>query len=130
MTTDVDIDDTSRQTVEQMSDDELTTLMLEKDIDSTMLNKKNRRHVVNAILRDGKVGTREPLLPNARIVGLRLERDVLQTRITQRVDQMFEQGFREWIKSRLLHAVILGLATADRVAEAIWPVLESQAPCG
>ncbi len=87
------IDDTSRQTVEQMSDDELTTLMLEKAIDTTTLNTKNRRHVVNAILRDGKVGTREPLLPDARIVGLRLERDVLLSRITQRVDQMFEQGF-------------------------------------
>ncbi|MBP9738213.1 tRNA (adenosine(37)-N6)-dimethylallyltransferase MiaA [Candidatus Saccharibacteria bacterium] len=87
------VDDMRRQTIEQMSDDELTTLMLSKNIDITTLNTKNRRHVVNAILRDGKVGTREPLLPNARIVGLRLERDVLQTRITQRVDEMFEQGF-------------------------------------
>ena len=92
------IDATSREAIEQMNDDELTTLMLKKRIDSSALNTKNRRHVINAILREGKVGTREALLPNARIVGIRLDRDVLQSRITQRVDQMFAQGFLAEVK--------------------------------
>jgi tRNA dimethylallyltransferase len=85
--------DKYRAELEQMSDEDLTTLLNTKNIDITHLNTKNRRHVIRAIERDGEVPQNKILRKNTMIIGLRLDRDVLKLRIQNRVEQMFADGF-------------------------------------
>lgn len=82
-----------RKKLEQMSDDELTTELSNKDIDIINLNTKNRRHVIRAIETGGKKPKKDELRQNTIVLGLRLNREVLKKRIEQRVEQMFNDGF-------------------------------------
>lgn len=86
-------DEAYRTQLLQMNDVELTTLLHTKNIDTTNLNTKNRRHVIRAIEREGEVPQDMILRENAIILGLRLDRDVLKSRIRKRVEQMFADGF-------------------------------------
>jgi len=87
-----------RSILEQMNDDELTTILHTKNIDATMLNTKNRRHVIRAIERGGSSANDHVLRKNTIILGLNLERDLLKARITARVEQMFQDGFLDEVK--------------------------------
>lgn len=86
-------DEAYRTQLLQMNDVELTTLLHTKNIDITHLNTKNRRHVIRAIEREGEVPQDMILRENTIILGLRLERNVLKSRIRKRVEQMFVDGF-------------------------------------
>lgn len=88
-----------RNNLEQMGDDKLTTIMNTKNIDTSSLNTKNRRHVIRAIERDGAVPKNTKLRQNTFVAGLRLDRDVLKQRISLRVDQMFNDGFLDEVAS-------------------------------
>ena len=124
-----------RETLEQMDDVEITTLLKDENIDIAALNTKNRRHVVNALLRLGRSGTRSKLPKSSLIVGLRLDREVLKTRISQRVEQMFADGFLGEVKQvadrygwdhesmsgigyRVARSYLEGSASVDQVKEA------------
>lgn len=86
-------DEAYRTQLLQMNDEELTTLLHTKNIDTSKLNTKNRRHVIRAIERDGATPKNIKIRDNAVIFGLRLDREVLRSRIEQRVEQMFQSGF-------------------------------------
>lgn len=86
-------DERLRDSLEQMNDDELTTLLHTKNIDTTSLNTKNRRHVIRAIERGGEAPRNNTMRANTIVLGLRLDREVLKERITRRVGAMFDQGF-------------------------------------
>lgn len=77
----------------QMSDEELTTVLNTKNIDTSNLNTKNRRHVIRAIERGGSAPTNTNLRNNTVVLGLQLEKEVLKRRIELRVEKMFEEGF-------------------------------------
>jgi tRNA dimethylallyltransferase len=79
--------------LEQMNDEELTTLLSTKNIKTDSLNTKNRRHVIRAIERSGQLPVDKELRKNTFVSGLTLQREVLKQRITQRIEQMFEDGF-------------------------------------
>lgn len=87
-----------RRTLEQMSDDELTTILHTNNIDSSTLNTKNRRHVIRAIERGGSVVKDQTLRKNTIVLGLNLERELLKARITVRVKQMFQDDFLGEVK--------------------------------
>lgn len=87
-----------RAKLEQMNDEELTTLLHTKSIDTKNLNTKNRRHVIRAIERGGSVSKDSKLRENTIILGLRLERQELRKRVETRVDQMFSKGFLDEVK--------------------------------
>ncbi len=61
-------------------------------------NDLNKRHLINVILRDGDVGSRNAPLPNSLIVGINPGREVLIERINRRVDVMFDGGFIDEVK--------------------------------
>lgn len=82
-----------RSKLEQMNDEELTTLLHTKNIDTSSLNTKNRRHVIRAIEREGETPVNKNLRKNTLVVGLTLERELLKQRIAKRTEQMFEDGF-------------------------------------
>ncbi len=77
----------------QMSDEELTTLLHTKNIDTTNLNTKNKRHIIRAIERNGEVPVNIQPRAGSAIFGIQRERESLKQRIQQRVDIMFENGF-------------------------------------
>lgn len=88
-----------RERLNQMSDEELTTLLHTKKIDASSLNTKNRRHTIRAIERAGQPQPiKSALRGNTIILGLRLERDELNLRIDERVEQMFRDGVVDEVK--------------------------------
>jgi tRNA dimethylallyltransferase len=87
--------DALRKSLEQMNDEELTTILNTKSIDTTNLNKKNRRHIIRAIERTVEVPKDTKLRENTLVVGLTLQREVLKKRIAARVEKMFEDGLVE-----------------------------------
>lgn len=92
------VSDEYRTHIEQMNDEELTTFMVKNNVQAEGLNTKNRRHVINAIVRAGEVGSRQPLQPNVYIAGIQLEREILKKRIEKRVEKMFAAGFLDEVK--------------------------------
>lgn len=125
----------TREILEQMNDVELTTLLEEESLDGGTLNTKNRRHVINALLRLGATGSRDNLPPNAMILGIKLDRAVLLNRIEKRVEKMFDDGVIDEVANiadqygwdhesmsgigyRLAHQHIEGTATINEVKEA------------
>lgn len=92
-------DEIYRAQLSQMSDDELTTILHTKNIDTSKLNTKNRRHVIRAIERQSAVPHNTTLRDNAVVLGLRLDREVLKKRVAERVEQMFEAGFLQEVKT-------------------------------
>ena len=88
-----------RQKLLQMNSEELTTLLNTKNIDQSALNTKNRRHVIRAIETNGQRLHNTKLRRNTLIVGLKLEREVLQERVEKRVAKMFEEGFIDEVKN-------------------------------
>lgn len=91
-------DEAFRAYLEQMNDEELTTLLNTKNIETDSLNTKNRRHVIRAIERGGMTPENNTLRANTLTLGLTLEREVLKERIRLRVEQMFEDGFLDEVK--------------------------------
>ena len=92
-------DEQLRQNLEQMNDDELTTLLKTKNIDTSSLNTKNRRHVIRAIERNGVKPNDKKLRTNTIILGISLERSELRARVTRRTELMFDSGLLEEAKS-------------------------------
>ncbi len=92
-------DEQLRYSLEQMNDDELTTLLKTKNIDNSELNTKNRRHVIRAIERGGTKPVRSMLRENTVVLGITLDRELLKQRIATRVDQMFREGVIEEIRA-------------------------------
>lgn len=88
----------SRETLQQMDIENLTTLTESLGLDIAVLNTKNKRHLINAILRNGSNGTSEPLPGGTQILGITLDRNILEERIKQRVETMFETGFLQEAK--------------------------------
>ena len=86
---------TYRNLLEQMDDDELTTILEEKNIDTTRLNVKNRRHVIRAIERGENPPINNKLRKNTLVVGLTLDKEALKQRVEKRVENMFDDGFLE-----------------------------------
>jgi tRNA dimethylallyltransferase len=87
-----------KEALEQMNDVELTSLLNKHSLQNEQLNTKNKRHVVNALLRLGASGSRSKLPSNAIVLGLKLDRDELMRRISDRVDKMFDDGFIDEVK--------------------------------
>ncbi len=88
-----------REVLEQMTDEELTTLLSTKNIATTNLNTKNRRHVIRTIERNGEIQKQQILRSNTLVLGLNLQRDMLVDRVVKRVDIMFENGFIDEAKN-------------------------------
>lgn len=88
----------TKEALEQMDDVKLTSLLNEHSLQRDTLNTKNKRHVVNALLRMGESGSRSPLQKNTAVFGLKLDTETLKQRITQRVEQMFEDGFIDEVR--------------------------------
>jgi len=96
----VSVNDTNvRYKIENMNDDEITTYIKNNNIDSTKVDVKNRRHFARYVERGMTTPSNTKPIEGSLVLGLKLSREVLNDRITKRVDQMFNDGFLEEVES-------------------------------
>lgn len=88
-------DNRQRQQLEQKSIEDLYEYCDQHNI-KLPENYKNKRYVINAILRkDSKHKRNEAILPNTIVVGITTENEILKDRISARASQIFSPGMLE-----------------------------------
>jgi tRNA dimethylallyltransferase len=88
---------------------ELNTLSLEEvvaradelELDTTGIDLRNKRRVIRLIENEGVRPTKQPLRANTLVLGIPIEREVLQTKIEARIESMVAAGFVDEVKSLL-----------------------------
>lgn len=80
----------------------LSVLELQQQLHSKQIllpeNSQNPRHLIRAIETGGAVSEQRPLRQNTLVLGLKIDRDALQEKLTKRVDAMVERGFIEEVQ--------------------------------
>lgn len=83
-----------RKKLTGLTSTELQNVCRQKDI-SLPLNKDNRRHLVRAIELGGLISQEKKLRANTIVVGIATDKEMLRTRITQRMEIMIQNGVIE-----------------------------------
>jgi tRNA dimethylallyltransferase len=89
--------------------DELNALSLEQviaraeamELDTTGIDLRNKRRVIRLIENNGIRPTKQPLRANTLVLGITIDRDVLQAKIEQRIDAMVADGFVDEVRGLL-----------------------------
>ncbi|HMT18801.1 MAG TPA: tRNA (adenosine(37)-N6)-dimethylallyltransferase MiaA [Candidatus Saccharibacteria bacterium] len=102
-----------RADYESMSVTKLQELIRSRDLGMPE-NERNKRHLVNTLMRGGLRGTKGEPDPHALIVGLQPPREVLQERIDARVEDMYAHGFLDEV-----HSIITCFGRPPRSFDAI-----------
>ena len=89
-----------REQLEGMSDEELLELLSAEDPEAfETVDRANRRRVIRAIETAGaSAGRRSEILPEALVIGTRMNKEVVQKRVELRVEKMLEQGFTSEVR--------------------------------
>lgn len=87
-------DAVQREKLQALTVAELQGLLEEEGVDLPN-NKENPRHLIRALETRGEVPKRTGLRPNTLVMGLAMEREQLEPRISARVDKMVDDGFIE-----------------------------------
>lgn len=77
---------------------DLLMLAHERGLDTSGIDIANKRRVIRLIENGGAVAQRAPLRPQTCIVGLRTERDSLESQVKKRVTAMFEAGLEDEVR--------------------------------
>lgn len=85
-------DEQLRRRLNGMSVEDLQKEIIDKNI-TMPINDRNPRHLVRAIEVEGKTSTKADLRANTLVLGLDPGLEVIKHRITDRVNDMLEQGF-------------------------------------
>lgn len=86
-----------RRRLEGLSVEELQLLLRKQKI-ALPKNERNPRHLIRALESDGSLPRREPLRQHTVVIGLDPGREILQEKITKRVDAMVGIGFVEEVR--------------------------------
>jgi tRNA dimethylallyltransferase len=78
---------------------DLLMLAHDRGLDTSGIDTANKRRVIRLIENGGAVAQRAPLRPQTCIIGLRTERDSLESQVKKRVTAMFEAGLEEEVRS-------------------------------
>lgn len=89
--------------------EELNALSLEQvlaraedmELDTTGIDLRNKRRVIRLIENEGVRPTKKPLRENTLILGISIEREVLEAKDKQRIDAMVEEGFVDEVRGLL-----------------------------
>jgi tRNA dimethylallyltransferase len=87
----------TRQALEALSVAELQERLAEQGIELPD-NDHNPRHLVRALEAGGVVGARSPLRPHTLVLGLQVNSEALEQKITQRVDDMVATGLVDEVR--------------------------------
>lgn len=88
-----------RTRLNQMQLSEVIALAQAKKLDLSGIDLRNKRRVIRHIENDGQVPTRAALKTDVVLCGLRVERDLLDERIVQRVDGMLAAGLEHEVRA-------------------------------
>jgi len=80
-----------RQQLQELAVQELQAMLTQKGL-SIPKNQQNSRHLIRALEAGDSTHQRTALRPNTLVIGLNIDPEVLQQKISQRVDAMVEQG--------------------------------------
>ncbi len=86
---------------DQLNDMTLPALLqLAKDLglDTGTVDERNKRRVIRLIENMGAEPTRQPLRENTLVLGVRIPRDQLEARVTERVDGMLAAGLEDEVR--------------------------------
>jgi tRNA dimethylallyltransferase len=89
--------------------EELNTLSLEvviakaeqMELDTTGIDMRNKRRVIRLIENEGVRPSRKPLRENTLILGVSIDREVLEAKDKARIDAMIAEGFVEEVRALL-----------------------------
>ena len=77
---------------------DLLTLAHDRGLDTSSVDTANKRRVIRLIENGGAVARRAPLRPQTCIIGLRTERDNLESQVKKRVTAMLEAGLEDEVR--------------------------------
>lgn len=86
-----------RTHLSDLSVNELRGLVQEREL-TLPQNEYNPRHLIRTLETNGQISVRQPLRPNTLVLGLSVDKDILDTRIAQRVDRMVRDGFEQEVR--------------------------------
>lgn len=92
-------DEYLRQELSELSLSELQDRAIKLGVDNNSSSFKNPRHLARIIERGGAQVTRQKIRPNTLLLGLKVDKTLLESRINQRVDKMFNEGFIKEVKN-------------------------------
>ena len=78
---------------------DLLMLAHERGLDTSGIDIANKRRVIRLIENGGAVAQRAPLRAETCIIGLRIERDSLESQVKKRVTVMFEAGLEDEVRA-------------------------------
>jgi tRNA dimethylallyltransferase len=88
-----------RETLNQLSVDELRSKVLQAEYDTTDVDMSNKRRLIRLLETGGQHGSRQPLRTNTLMLGVQVSKDQLQARIEQRVDTMLADGLEQEVRA-------------------------------
>ncbi len=91
-------DPAQREKLEKLSVEELQQALTEKEI-SLPNNPQNPRHLIRALETNGQPSERQLIRGNTLVLGLKIDRELLEQRIEKRIDDMITTGLLEEIET-------------------------------
>jgi tRNA dimethylallyltransferase len=91
-------DPKQREELEKMSVEQLQQALTEKEI-ALPNNPQNPRHLIRALETGGEPSERKPLRGETLVLGLKIDRELLEQRIENRIDDMITTGLLEEIET-------------------------------
>lgn len=90
--------DARRKELNDKTLEELIKIAQEKDISLEEIDIRNKRRVIRAIESEGQKPVSKPMRPQTLIIGMKVTKDQLSNRISQRVDRMITAGLEDEVR--------------------------------
>jgi len=90
-----------RKELNELSLSEVIARAEAMELDTEGIDMRNKRRIIRLIENDGVRPTRHELRDNTLVLGITIEREQLQDKITQRIETMVQAGFAEEVEKLL-----------------------------
>lgn len=87
-----------RQQLDNLELAEVQKLVEQAGISIEGIDNRNKRRLIRLLEADGERPIKQPLRPNTLIIGLSIPKEVLEQKITLRVDKMISQGLEQEVR--------------------------------
>ncbi|CAN5677922.1 tRNA (adenosine(37)-N6)-dimethylallyltransferase MiaA [soil metagenome] len=88
-------DPTTRYLLNNMTITQLLERAHAENLDTSIIDIRNKRRIIRLIETKGALPEKKPLRANTLLLGISLDKDVLQQRIIERINTMVEQGLEQ-----------------------------------
>lgn len=92
-------DRSERESLNVLNNDALLHMIADKGLELGDVDTRNKRRLIRLIETNGAAPTRQKLRANTCIIGLQIEREILNERIENRVDSMLKNGLENEVRS-------------------------------